>query len=245
MTIALSPAAVRIEAAARSGLLVPTVLAIVAGFVDSCTFLAFDGFFVAQATGSYVLAGAGLWAPASFAVIKVAAIPVFMAAGMATTFAVRAMGSSQRRSLAATLLLEAVLMTVLMVLGAQGATGTTAIWACLFGLAAMGVHGALCRLLISDYGSTNVMTTNTLQFSIDLADSLLARRLEPRLLRTGRIMLGFLAGVVGGALAFSSVGFLCLLAPILALTVMAAGSFAPAAPCLADRRRYGGSGHAL
>lgn len=226
MTIALSADAVRIEVADRSGPLVPTTLAIIAGFVDSCTFLAFDGFFVAQATGSYVLAGAGLWAPASFAVIKVAAIPVFMAAGMATTFAVRALGSSRARSLAATLVLEAVLMAILMILGHEGAAAT---WACLFGLAAMGVHGALCRLLISDYGSTNVMTTNTLQFSIDLADSLLARRLEPRLLRSGRIMLGFLAGVVGGALAFSLAGFLCLLAPILALATMAAGSLAPTA----------------
>lgn len=221
MTIALLPDAVRIQAPDQSGPLVPTTLAIVAGFVDSCTFLAFDGFFVAQATGSYVLAGAGFWVPSSFSVLKVASIPVFMAASMATTFAVRALGGSRARSLAATLLLEAMLMAMLMLLGEKGAAAT---WVCLFGLAAMGVHGALCRLLIRDYGSTNVMTTNTVQFSIDLADSLLARQLEPRLLRSGRIMLGFLAGVVGGALAFSSVGFLGLLAPILALAVMAAGA---------------------
>jgi uncharacterized membrane protein YoaK (UPF0700 family) len=34
------------------------MLAAVAGFVDACTYLGLFGFFVAQVTGSYVLAGA-------------------------------------------------------------------------------------------------------------------------------------------------------------------------------------------
>jgi len=37
---------------------VPILLAAVAGFVDACTYLGLFGFFVAQVTGSYVLAGA-------------------------------------------------------------------------------------------------------------------------------------------------------------------------------------------
>jgi uncharacterized membrane protein YoaK (UPF0700 family) len=233
MTTITSQDVARSRLTAGVGPVVPTVLAIVAGFVDSCTFLAFSGFFVAQATGSFVLLGAGFWARASFELIKVAAIPVFMAAGMATTFLIRAMGRSEHASLTATLALEAVLMAGLMLLGGSSASGPVANWACLFGLAAMGVHNALCRLLISDYGSTNVMTSNTVQFSIELADSLLKRRLEPRVLRTGRIMLAFLAGVAGGAVSFSSFGFLCLLAPILALMALASWSLAAAAECRA------------
>lgn len=82
MTIAMSSDVARLRSTTSAGPVIPTVLAIVAGFVDSCSFLAFNGFFVAQATSSFVLVGAGCWAPASFTIIKVAAIPVFMATGM-------------------------------------------------------------------------------------------------------------------------------------------------------------------
>jgi len=221
---------------------VPSLLAIVAGFVDSCSFLAFNGFFVAQATGSYVLAGASLWAPASFAVIKVAAIPVFMATAFATTLLIRVLRGRKSIALRLTLGLEAVLVTGMMILGARGETGAAATWACLFGLAAMGVHSALCRLLLGEHASTNVMTTNTVQFSIALADSLLKRQLELGVVTIGSVMLAFLGGVCGGALLFSKLGFTCLLAPILLLAAMAIRS---ATHAEGDSGGYAGTGHAL
>lgn len=227
MTLATSAGLPRSRPAAFAAPAVPSLLAAVAGFVDSCSFLAFNGFFVAQATGSYVLAGAGLWAPSSFEVIKVAAIPAFMATAAATTILIRTMRGPKNLALSLTLGLEAVLIAGMMVLGAVGEHGRAATWACLFGLAAMGVHSALCRLLLDEYGSTNVMTTNTVQFSIALADSLLRRRLEPGVPRIGSVMLAFLLGVCGGALLFSTLGFGCLLAPILVLVAMAARSAAP------------------
>lgn len=221
---------------------VPSLLAIVAGFVDSCSFLAFNGFFVAQATGSYVLAGASLWAPASFAVIKVAAIPVFMATTIATTILIRVLHRPKGIALCVTLGLEAALVIGMMILGARGETGAAATWACLFGLAAMGVHSSLCRLLLGEHASTNVMTTNTVQFSVALADSLLKRRLEPGVLKSGSVMLAFLAGVCGGAFLFSKLGFTCLLAPILLLAAMAAWSVSHDE---GDGGGYAGTGHAL
>jgi uncharacterized membrane protein YoaK (UPF0700 family) len=208
--------------ASAAPLVSPTGLAGIAGFVDSCTFLAFGGFFVAQATGSYVVAGAGLWNPSGFELIKVAAIPVFMVAGVATTFLIRRFGERRDRALGLSLALEALLLVGLMIVGGIGTSQYAASAACLFGLSAMGVHVALCRLLLPDYGSTNVMTNNTIQFAIDLADSLRNRSLEPRLLRTGRIMAGFLLGVITGGLLFATIGFPCLLLPILALAAMAA-----------------------
>lgn len=226
MSIATSSQLIGDRAVAGAGPVVPVLLAIVAGFVDSAAFLAFNGFFVAQATGSYVLAGAGFWAPASFAIIKVAAIPVFMATAAATAALIRFLDVPKNAALAVTLGLEALLILGLMIFGDISATGPAATWACLFGLAAMGVHSALCRVLLAGYGATSVMTTNTVQFSVDLADSLLKRSLEPRLLRIGSVMLAFLAGVGGGALAFSSIGFGCLLAPILVLAAIATWSLA-------------------
>ncbi len=56
---------------------VPILLAAVAGFVDACTFLGLFGFFVAQVTGSYVLAGARPVAGSPGATVLLA-VPVFL-----------------------------------------------------------------------------------------------------------------------------------------------------------------------
>ena len=60
----------------------PNALGFVAGYVDSCTFLAFNSLFVAQVTGSFVVAGSELVADNDGFLIKVLAIPVFFAAGV-------------------------------------------------------------------------------------------------------------------------------------------------------------------
>ena len=46
------------EQTAPSARVASLLLSIVAGYVDSCTFLGLFGLFVAQVTGSYVAAGA-------------------------------------------------------------------------------------------------------------------------------------------------------------------------------------------
>lgn len=198
----------------------PFLLAASAGFVDTCTFLAFGGFFVAQATGSFVTAGSAFWPQSSFDVIKIAAIPVFIVAGMATTLLVRRVGNNNG-SWRAALLVEALLVAGLMVLGFLSTTLPTETWACLSGLAAMGVQGAICRLMLTSYGSTNVMTTNTVQLSIELMDCILNKKFDPRVARSCTVLGGFLGGVAIGALAFQTVGFACLAVPIFGLVASA------------------------
>jgi len=188
----------------------PTTLAFVAGFVDACTFLAFAGFFVAQATGSFVVAGSELVSDNAGFPLKILAIPVFILAGMVTTGIVRFANRTGHSALAGSLYLEAFLLIALTLTALAGTAQITTIPA-LFGLAAMGVQSAAAHLLLPAYGSTNVMTTNTTQLSIDLADSILNRRLEPKVVQTGLIMLGFLAGVMLGGVAFKTMGLICLL----------------------------------
>lgn len=151
-------------------LAVPIVLAGVAGFVDACTFLGLFGFFVAQVTGSYVLAGARPVAGWPGAAV-VLAVPVFFAGGVAATMAAVAGHGVARRPLAAALALETLLLVAFAATFAArplfGALEMPVVVASMFGLAAMGVQSATVRLLMRGVGSTNVMTTTTSQIAID------------------------------------------------------------------------------
>ena len=210
---------------------VPTLLGFVAGYVDSCTFLAFNGLFVAQATGSFVVAGSEFVTNNDGFVIKVLAIPTFFAVGVLTTVMVRMLGAEDRRALVATLAVEAALLFGLVCVGVSAASVPGISVAALFGLSAMAVQSALVRLLLDGYGSTNVMTSNTTQLSIDVTEVVLARyrkrRNAPgaasaagyasargRLTRLAPIMLGFLAGTIAGGLAYVSTGLICLVLAI-------------------------------
>jgi uncharacterized membrane protein YoaK (UPF0700 family) len=203
----------------------PVTLAFVAGFVDACTFLAFAGLFVAQATGSYVVAGSELVSDNANFAAKVLAIPVFIVAGMGTTCMVRAWKDRTRVALVMALCIEAALLVALTATGIAADAATADTIPALFGLAAMGVQSAAAHLLFPAYGSTNAMTNNTTQLAIDLTDSLLGRRVVPGVRRTGGIMLGFLVGVAAGGVAFKAVGLGCVLfavAVVLAVAVVAA-----------------------
>jgi len=211
---------------------VPILLAAVAGFVDACTFLGLFGFFVAQVTGSYVLAGAHPVAGSPGAAVLLA-VPVFFGGDVAATLAAIAGHAVARRALAAALALETLLLIGFAVTFAAGSLfagpeSTPAIAASMFGLAAMGVQSASVRLLMRGVASTNVMTTNTSQIAVDatqLAWARLCRGDESaeiahqREVRRRRLSgslplpLGFLAGTVVGAVAFARAGDLVLAAP--------------------------------
>ena len=76
--------------------LIPVVLRFVAGYVDSCTYLGLFGVFVAQVTGSFVLAGSQLVKSEPGAIAKLLAIPFFFIAGMAVTMLVHSMRERPR-----------------------------------------------------------------------------------------------------------------------------------------------------
>jgi uncharacterized membrane protein YoaK (UPF0700 family) len=222
---------------------VPVLLSILAGYVDSCTFLALFGLFVAQVTGSFVLAGTLFVTHQNGALIKLLAIPAFFAAGVATTVIVRRTARRQS-ALSATLGLEAVLLAGLFACWLRAGpfvdpNAAAAVLASLFGLSAMGVQSALVRLLAKPYPSTNVMTTNTTQLAIDAADLAMtwrARRRSPqdaavaaeyagikeRLTVLTPIVLGFLAGTVAGAVAYTGLDLWCVLLAIAAAAGLAA-----------------------
>lgn len=210
----------------------------VAGYVDACTFLALFGLFVAQVTGSFVIAGAELIEHETGFVIKAMAIPVFILAAAATAVMVAMVRRAGQSAWSWTLGLETILLTAFVGIGWSQSPFSdpdqpAALAAGLCGLAAMGVQSAAVRLLGNGAPSTNVMTTNTTQFAIDAAQLAMAKlgvsaaataQVRARFAETFRVMVGFFVGVIVGAPAFRLLGFVGLIptiAILLALLVAA------------------------
>jgi uncharacterized membrane protein YoaK (UPF0700 family) len=221
----------------RSPQVLPIVLSAVAGYIDSCTFLGLFGLFVAQVTGSFVVAGAQLVTHDPGFLIKVLGIPFFLLGGVTTTVIVAI--ARGRAALSWTLGLEALLLVCFLVIGViappfHSPNGAAEIAAAFFGLSAMGVQSAQVRLLMNSAASTNVMTTNTTLIAIEATHMALAWRRTQRnagdtdaarrfadtrrqLLRLASIAVGFLSGTILGALAYQAAGFWSLLLPTAAM----------------------------
>jgi uncharacterized membrane protein YoaK (UPF0700 family) len=222
---------------------IPMVLSVVAGYVDSCTYLGLFGVFVAQLTGSLVLAGTQFVKSQPGAPEKLLAIPSFFFAGVAVSLLVHSMRESPRAALAWSLVIECLLLIGLFVSCLAGVPfndldAPGAIAALLFGMAAMGAQSALVHLLMQGVASTNVMTTNTTLLAINTAEILLgwiersksdrsetsnaddakARHEMAALLP---LWLGFLAGTILGGIAYITVGLSCVL-----LAIVPVGSLA-------------------
>jgi uncharacterized membrane protein YoaK (UPF0700 family) len=215
---------------------VPPLLSFTAGFIDSYTALALFGLFVAQVTGSFVLAAVAFVTDEQGAVTKVLAIPVFLLAAAVTTVLAVMVERRGRAPIAWALGLECAVLTafLLAVVSSEPARGPNAavvVVASLLGLFAMGTQSAVVRLMMRSVASTNVMTTNTTQIAIDATELALAwqaRRRAPadaivvaaydaargRVVRLFPIMFGFLLGTVAGTLAYVATGVWGLLLPL-------------------------------
>jgi uncharacterized membrane protein YoaK (UPF0700 family) len=164
---------------------IPPLLSFAAGFIDSYTALALFGLFVAQVTGSFVLAAVAFVTHEQGAVTKVLAIPVFLLAAMATTALAVTVERRGRSAIAWCLGLESAMLSAFLAAVFAGAPLTNpnaaaVTAASLLGLAAMGTQSATVRLVMRNVASTNVMTTNTTQIAIDLTELLLAARARRR-----------------------------------------------------------------
>jgi uncharacterized membrane protein YoaK (UPF0700 family) len=228
---------------------VPALLSFVAGYIDSCMFLALFGLFVAQVTGSFVLTGVQFVMHDLHVGVRVVGIPAFFLAGVATTVIVRSAERRGQDALPAALALEAVLLTALFVSWLAGRplrepNGLAELSAGLSGIFAMGVQSALVRLLVQGSPSTSVMTTNTTQLAIDTTEFFLAwwRRggsmpadtkaagdcveIKGRLTKLWPVMLGFLIGTLAGAVAYLRLDLWCVVLAIAIVGALAAWAIA-------------------
>jgi uncharacterized membrane protein YoaK (UPF0700 family) len=215
---------------------IPPLLSFAAGFVDACTALALFGLFVAQVTGSFVLAAVAFVTQEQGAVIKVLAIPIFLLAAVLTTVLAVLVERRGRAALTWTLGLECLVLSgflLALLIGAplSGPNALPTVIASLLGIFAMGMQSAMVRLLMARVPSTNVMTTNTTELAIAATELLLAwhaRRVgsgdaagaaaydaaRARLARLAPIMIAFLLGTVAGTVAYATAGIWGLLLPL-------------------------------
>ncbi len=209
-------------------LAMPVLLSLVAGYLDSYTYLSLFGLFAAQVTGSFVIAGAE-FVTSDFGIAgKLIAIAAFLFAAAATAAFCIAARDAQRAALPWMLGLEALLLALfvgIMLFGpaVHDARDWHGIVAGVFAAMAMGAQSVVVRLLMKDIPQTNVMTDNMTQLGIAMTELIMARRrfdrsrygdaavrdfahARERLVTVLAITVGFLAGATAGAVAFATTG---------------------------------------
>jgi len=210
--------------------LLPAVLAMTAGAVDVIGFLALGGLFTAHITGNLVILAAHYITGSFGEIAPLLSAPVFVAVlGVITVMFVRKPIRFIRRGL---LVLQAVLLASFLGFGIWfGPFGdpnsSIAVFVGMLGVAAMATQNAVVRLALPGHPTTAVMSTNAAQLAVDFA--MLARclfqpinvsNIRSRAQVTTLAALGFVVGVVGGAVLEIHFGLWALTLPSL-LAVLA------------------------
>ena len=151
------------------------LLSFVAGYVDSYTYIALFGLFVAQVTSSFVIAGARVVIHDYNVTGKLLVTVVFIIAAALTAALIIWARAAGRATLPAMLWLEAALLAIFCAMILFGppiknATDWHGIVAGLIAASAMGAQSVLVRLLMKGIPQTNVMTGNMTQLGIAITE---------------------------------------------------------------------------
>jgi uncharacterized membrane protein YoaK (UPF0700 family) len=207
---------------------VPALLSFAAGYVDSYTFLALFGLFVAQVTGSFVTAGAQFIIYDAGFFGKMLAVLAFLLATVLTATLIGVAADKDRDALPWMLALETLLLAafaLLMLAGppVKGPDDWHGFLPGVFAAMAMGTQSVIVRLLMRGIPQTNVMTGNMTQLGVETTEIIRAWRrcarapddpgaqgdfiaIRARLLVVLSIAVGFIVGAFLGAAAYSTAG---------------------------------------
>jgi uncharacterized membrane protein YoaK (UPF0700 family) len=202
----------------------PLLLSLNGGYVDAAGFLALHGLFTTHVTGNFVTLGAALVLGTSGAVAKLLALPMFCV----VVAGIRLLSVSLVAKRLPALRIILGLKLALLIAGAAlaiafGPFDSGDGWAALFTgmalVAAMAIQNAIHRIHMGALPPTTIMTGNTIQIMIDLAD--LARgvpadargAIQLRLSRMSSSVTAFAAGCAAAALIYAKQGIWCFLIP--------------------------------
>src|SRR5271170_739430 len=202
----------------------PVLLSVTAGYVDTAGYLALQGLFTAHVTGNFVTLGASLVSGTSGVLAKLLALPTFCVAIIVTRWASYRLPPRGLPVLRTMLSLKVVLLTVAAVLamrygpflsgdsGAALATGLALV-------SAMAIQNAAQRIHLGVSPPTTLMTGNTTQIMIDVADLMHGMAIEKqgalraRLPKMMAAVMAFALGCAGAAIVYARVGVYCFLIP--------------------------------
>lgn len=202
----------------------PVLLSINGGYVDTAGFLALQGLFTSHVTGNFVTLGAALVLGTSGVLAKLLALPLFCAVVFATRLLSAALLARGRPALSILLRLK----TLLLVAGAalaialgpfHSGDGWQALLTGMTLVAAMAIQNAIHRIHMVSTSPTTIMTGNTAQIMIDLADLTRPLAAGPRAAARARLrrLSGNVAAFAGGcalaALLYAARADWCFVVP--------------------------------
>lgn len=214
--------------------LMASLLAAIAGWVDALGFFGLAGVFTAHLTGNLVLAGEQVVRHGHGLLPKLLVFPAFVLGVAVAAWIHLRLQARGRTSVRTLLLAEAAAVLAFMAAGVAGGPvpegtemGSLALAAVLLGAFAMGVQNAQGRLALRELGSTAVMTANITQLVLDTVSALRTGAAErprawDRARRQFMPVAAFCIGAVAAAFAYLAFAFWGLLPPILALCLLAA-----------------------
>jgi uncharacterized membrane protein YoaK (UPF0700 family) len=207
----------------------PWLLSANGGYVDTAGFLALHGLFTTHVTGNFVTLGASLVHGTSGAVAKLLALPLFCLVVVLTRL-ISATVADRHHALRMLLIVKVLLLTIGALLAIawgpfeNGDTATALVTGMIL-VAAMAIQNAVHRIHWGSLPPTTIMTGNTTQVMIDLADLLRGvggeerRVLDARFGRMGKSILAFAVGCALAALLYARIGVWCFVLPPVASLV--------------------------
>ncbi|WP_050419479.1 YoaK family protein [Bradyrhizobium tropiciagri] len=223
----------------RQILLLPLLMSLNAGFVDTAGFLALQGLFTAHVTGNFVTFGASMVLGTSGALAKLLALPVFCLVVIGTrvfSFLLPAIGLPIFRSMLALKVLLLAAGAVCAVHFGPFVEGDSwqAICTGMILVAAMAIQNAAHRIHMGTEPPTTLMTGTTTQIMIDVADVLrgapatVLTVAKPRLSKMAASVTAFALGCAAGAVLYAKLGTLCfVIPPLIALPAVFLASAEP------------------
>ena len=202
----------------------PVLLSVNGGYVDAAGYLALHGLFTTHVTGNFVTLGAAVVLGTSGAVAKLLALPMFCLVVMAIRLLSVALMAKGLPALRAILGVK----VVLLILGGGAGDWIGPIrqrrWlgGAVTGMAlvaAMAIQNAIHRIHMGALPPTTIMTGNTIQIMIDLADLMRGvsggarEAIRARLSRMSGSVAAFAAGCAAAALIYAKQGIVVFRAP--------------------------------
>jgi uncharacterized membrane protein YoaK (UPF0700 family) len=217
----------------------PVLLSVNGGYVDAAGFLALHGLFTTHVTGNFVTLGAALVNGTSGALAKVLALPMFCVVVMAVRLLSVSLDAKGLPALRVILAVKLALLTLSAALAiALGPFDSGDGWAALLTgmalVAAMAIQNAIHRIHMGALPPTTIMTGNTIQIMIDLADlmrgvpSAARDAIRLRLSRMSSSVAAFAVGCAAAALIYAKQGIWCFaIPPLVAACSLWAGESRP------------------